>query len=139
MQASIHLTFNGECEAAFKLYERTLGATIGFMLTYGSSPAAGDVPSEWRDKIVHASVTMGGQVFSGADVRPEEYEKPRGFYVLLGVDSPAEAERIFGALAEGGAVQMPLQKTFWSPSFGVLVDRFGTPWEISARGDARLP
>jgi PhnB protein len=132
MRASIHLTFNGECEAAFKFYEQTLGGRIDSMLTYGDSPAAGDVPSKWRDKIVHASMTVGGQVLAGADVRSEEYERPRGFYFLLNVDSPAEAERVFRALSVNGTVHMPLQETFWSPSFGVLVDQFGTPWEVSA-------
>jgi PhnB protein len=133
MRANIHLTFKGECEAAFKFYERTLGGKIGLMLAYGDSPAAGDVPSKWRDKIVHGSITVGGQLLSGADVRSEEYERPRGFYVLLSVDSAAEAERIFHALSVNGTVEMPLQETFWSPSFGVLVDQFGTPWEISAK------
>jgi PhnB protein len=132
MRASVHLTFKGECEAAFKFYERTLGGKIAVMLAYGDS-AAGDVPSNWRDKIVHATMTVGGQVLSGADVPSEQYERPRGFYVLLNVDSPAEAERIFRALSLNGTVQMPLQETFWSPSFGVLVDQFGTPWEVSAK------
>jgi PhnB protein len=131
MQADIHLTFDGRCEEAFRFYEQTLGGKIGLMLTYGSSPAGEGVPPEWRGKIVHGSVTVGRTVLAGADMLPEQYEAPRGFYVLLSVDTPAEAERVFGALAERGTVRMPLQKTFWSPSFGVLVDRFGTPWEIS--------
>jgi PhnB protein len=85
----------------------------------------------WRDKIVHASLTVGDQVLMGADVPSEHYEQPQGFYILLGIDAPVDAERIFHALAENGAVRMPTQKTFWSPCFGVLVDQFGTPWEIS--------
>ncbi len=131
MQVYPHLTFSGQCEAAFKFYERSFGGKIVTMLTYGNSPVAEQVPPEWRGKIVHASLTIGDKVLMGADVLPEHYEQPQGFYVLLGIDKPADAERIFHTLAENGAVRMPIQKTFWSPCFGVLVDQFGIPWEIS--------
>jgi PhnB protein len=133
MEVEVHLTFCGQCEEAFRFYERTLGAKIGLMLSYGNSPAADGVAAEWRDKIVHANLTLGDIVLAGADVRPEDYEKPGGFCLLLGVESPAQAEQVFRALAEDGVVRMPLQKTFWSPAFGVVVDRFGTPWEVSCR------
>lgn len=131
MQLSPHLTFNGQCKAAFKFYERALGGKVVTMLTYGDSPMAEQVSSEWRGKIVHASLTVGNNVLAGADVLPEHYELPQGFYVLLSPDDPVEAERIFHALSENGAVRMAGQKTFWSPYFGVLVDQFGIPWEIS--------
>jgi len=101
------------------------------MLTYGNSPLAEQVPLEWRSKIIHASLNVAGGALTGADVLPEQYQRPQGFYVLLGVDEPAEAERIFASLAEGGAVGMPIQQTFWSVRFGVVVDRFGIPWEVS--------
>jgi PhnB protein len=131
MQVSLHLTFRGQCEAAFKFYKRCLGGTIVTMLTYGKSPMAEQVPLEWRSKVVHASMTVGGTVLAGADPLPEQYVQPRGFYVLLGIDAPADAERMFHSLAENGEVQMAIQKTFWSLCFGVLVDQFGIPWEIS--------
>jgi PhnB protein len=131
MQVSLHLTFRGQCEAAFKFYERCLGGTIGSMLTYGESPMAEQVPLEWRSKVVHASMTVGGTVLAGSDALPEQYVQPHGFYVLLGIGVPADAERMFHALAENGKVEMVIQKTFWSPGFGVLVDQFGIPWEIS--------
>jgi PhnB protein len=131
VQASIHLTFSGQCEAAFKFYARVLGGKIDGMLAYGDSPAGSEVPAKWRRKIVHASMRIGPLALAGADVRPALYESPRGFYVLLHAENPTDAKRIFRALGKGGAVLMPLQKTFWSPSFGALVDRFGTPWEIS--------
>lgn len=131
MQLSLHLTFSGQCEAAFTFYQRSLGGTLGPMLRYGDSPAASQVPPEWRDKIVHGSVTVGGTTLAGADVLPEQYEKPRGVYVLLSVADLAEASRVFQALSTDGAIQMPLQKTFWSPGFGMVVDPFGIPWEIS--------
>jgi len=131
MQLSLHLTFSGQCEAAFTFYERSLGGKLGFMLRYGDSPAASEVPSDWRDKIVHGSVMVGGTTLAGADVVPAQYEKARGLYVLLSVADADEASRVFQALSNNGAIQMPLQKTFWSPSFGVVVDQFGIPWEIS--------
>ncbi|HEX8792787.1 MAG TPA: VOC family protein [Polyangiaceae bacterium] len=134
MKVSFHLVFAGQCEAAFRFYEKALGGKIETMLTYGASPMAREVSAERRDQVVHASMKVGHVVLAGADVAPEEYEKPQGFYILLNVDDSAEAERVFQALAKDGDVRMPLQKTFWSPAFGVLVDRFGTPWEISAAG-----
>ena len=123
----------GRCEEAFRFYERALGGKIVTMLSYGASPAQADVPAEWRDKIVHANLLLGGRQLAGADVLPEQYRSPAGFYLLLDAAGVTQAERWFTALAEGGAVRMPLQKTFWSPAFGVLVDRFGVPWEVSAK------
>jgi PhnB protein len=131
MQLSPHLTFSGQCEAAFKFYERCLGGKIVTMLAYGNSPMAEQVSPEWRGKIVHASLTVGDNWLMGADALPEHYQQPQGFYVLLHIHDPVDAERIFHALAENGAVRTPVQKTFWSPCFGVLVDQFGIPWEIS--------
>jgi PhnB protein len=123
--------FRGECEEAFRLYERVLGAKVTLMLPHSKTPTADQVPPDWRDKIVHASLELGEAQLTGADVRPEEYQRPQGFYVLVNPADVADGERIFRALAEGGSVGMELQKTFWSPAFGVVCDRFGTPWEIS--------
>ncbi len=131
MHVSFHLVFSGQCEAAFQFYERALGGRIVNILTYGNSPMAEQVPPEWRGKIVHATFAVGATVVAGADVLPERYAKPQGFYVLLGVDDTADAERIFAALAKNGEVQMAMQKTFWSPRFGMLTDQFGIPWEIN--------
>jgi PhnB protein len=131
MRLHPHLVFDGQCEAAFRFYERTLGGKIDFLLPYGASPMAEGVSTERRDQIAHASMTIGDLVLAGADVAPEEYQEPQGFYIIISIDDRAEAERIFRALAENGAVRLPLQKTFWSPAFGMLVDQFGTPWEIS--------
>lgn len=131
MTARIHLTFAGECEAAFRYYEQHLGGKIQMLLTFGASPARDEVPPEWHGKIVHGTIFVGDHELAGADALPADYQRPQGFYVLLHVDARAEAERIFAALSDGGDVRMPLQKTFWSPAFGVVVDRFGVPWEIS--------
>jgi PhnB protein len=127
---STHLTFSGQCQAAFRFYERCLNARIVTMLSYGETPMAAQVPPGWRDKIVHANLQLGEQLIAGADVLPDQFQQPQGFYVLLSV-ARTQAGTIFDGLGEGGSVLMPLQKTFWSPAFGVVVDRFGIPWEIS--------
>ena len=131
MQLSTHLVFPGTCEAAFRFYERVLGARIGLMQTYGESPGAEQVAPQWRAKIVHASITVNGRELACADVQAEEYEKPQGFFLLLAVAGVENSQRVFAALAEKGVVKMPIQKTFWSEAFGVVVDQFGMPWEIS--------
>jgi PhnB protein len=133
MKLNPHLSFSGQCEAAFRFYERLFGGKCVTMLTYRDSPMAEQVPPEWREKIAHATLTLGDFVLMGADVVPEQYERPQGFAVMLGMDNPADAERIYQALAENGKVQMPLQKTFWADAFGVVVDRFGIPWEINCK------
>jgi PhnB protein len=136
MLLTTHLQFSGQCEAALRFYAQAFGGTLGPILSYGSTPSGADIAPEWRDKIVHGTITIGGMRVSGADVRPEEYEKPQGVYLLQSVADRAEAERVFALLADGGDVRMPLQKTFWSPAFGVVIDRYGVPWEVSAEGPA---
>jgi PhnB protein len=130
MKLNPHLTFNGQCQAAFQFYERCLGGKIQFMLAYADSPMAEQVPPERRGNIVHATLSIGDSTLQGADALPEQYEQPKGFYVLLHIDDPKETERMFQMLSENGTVQMPLQKTFWSTCFGVLVDQYGIPWEL---------
>jgi PhnB protein len=130
MKLHPYLSFNGECQAAFKFYEHCLGGKIEMMTTYGNSPMAAQTPPDRLDRIMHVTLNMGDMVLMGADV-PDSYEKPQGFSVSLVFDDPAEAERIFNALATNGTVQMPIQETFWSPKFGMLIDRFGTPWMIN--------
>lgn len=86
-----HLAFNGECEAAFRFYARCFGGEIITMLAYGDSPMAEQAPPEWRGKILHATLNFGDNVVAGSDSLPGQYEQPKGFQVLLGVDDPAEA------------------------------------------------
>jgi PhnB protein len=131
MQMSPYLTFKGECEAAFNFYERCLGGRIEAMFRDGESPMAGQTPPERLNAILHARLKVGDFVLMGSDAPPERYARPAGFAVSLGIAEPEEAERIFHALAEGGTVQMPIEKTFWAKRFGMLVDRFGTPWMIN--------
>ncbi|MBW4580263.1 MAG: VOC family protein [Tildeniella nuda ZEHNDER 1965/U140] len=131
MKLNPYLSFNDECEAAFKFYEQCLGGKIDSMMTYGDSPMAEQTPPEKLDKIMHVSLTVGDTVLMGSDAPPNYFEKPQGFSVSLVFTDPGEAERIFNALAENGTVQMPLQATFWAARFGMVVDRFGTPWMIN--------
>jgi PhnB protein len=131
MQLNPYLTFHGNCEAAFRFYERCLGGRIEMMMTHGDSPMADQVAPEWRGKILHARLTIGNWVLMASDGPQGTREEPRGFCLSLGVDDPAEAERVFVALAEKGKVQMPLQQTFWAIRFGMLVDQFGIPWMVN--------
>jgi PhnB protein len=127
----INLSFDGRCEAAFQFYEKCLGGKIEFTLKWGDSPMANDAPAEWAGKMLHARFKLGDLVLNGCDVPPGQYERPRGFSLLLGADDSADAERLFSALAENGSVRMPLQETFWAERFGGITDQYGIPWEIN--------
>jgi PhnB protein len=131
MQLNPYLLFDGQCEAAFKFYERCLGGNLAALMTYGEAPMASQMPSEAHGKIMHARLVVGDTVLMGSDAPQGHYKEPQGISVTLGVDEPGEAERIFNALAAGGSVGMPLQETFWALRFGMLVDRFGIPWMIN--------
>ena len=133
LDASISLSFNGECQAAFNLYERLLGAKAEFVITWGASPLADDVPREWRDKILFARLRARHMTLLGGDIPPASYRAPAGFTLCLSADDDAEAERLFAALAEKGTVQMALQPTFFATRYGEVIDRFGIPWEIRCR------
>jgi PhnB protein len=131
MQLNPYLTFNGQCEAAFKFYERCLGAKIISMMTHVGTPAEQQVPAEWRNKIMHARLTVNDEVLMGSDAPPDRYQQPKGISVALQIKNAADAERTFHALAENGTIQMPIQETFWATRFGMLVDQFGIPWMIN--------
>src|SRR5262245_46723217 len=113
-QVSPYLSFQGDCEAAFGLYQRCLDARPGQLFRYAGSPLAAQVPGGWGDKVMHGSITIGDLVLMGGDVAPDRYQKPQGFSLSLQLTSVADAERIFRALGEGGSVTMPLEKTFWA-------------------------
>ena len=130
MRVNAHLTFDGQCEAAFRMYEECLGGEITMLLKYGSSPLAADTP-ELEDKVVHATLKIGDGTLTGADVSSSDYEKPQGFAVQLNLDSPSDAQHIFDTLREGGTVRIPLQKVFWAEHYAILTDRFGIPWEVN--------
>jgi PhnB protein len=131
MQLNPYLVFPGQCEAAFKFYEQCLRGKIEAMIPHAGTPAEGHVPPEWAKKILHARLRVGDEVLMGSDAPPDRFEAPKGFSVSLQVKDPAEAERIFHALADNGTVRMPLQQTFWAVRFGMCVDRFGIPWMVN--------
>ena len=131
MQINPYLSFKGDCENAFRFYGQCLGGELGPIFRYGGSPLAGQVPDDWSDKVMHGSLTVGGQVFMGGDVAPGRYEEPKGFSLSVQIADTAEAERIFRELATDGQVLMPLEQTFWAARFGMVVDRFGIPWLIN--------
>jgi PhnB protein len=130
MQLNPYLLFNGQCEVAFKFYEKVLGGKIVSMMPHEGTPAATQVPPEWLKKIIHARLVVGDKVLMGSDAPPDRYQETKGFSISLGVDTPAEAERIFQAFAEKGKVNMPMGKTFFAERFGMLADQFGIPWMI---------
>jgi PhnB protein len=131
IEPRISLIFNGQCDAAFTLYQQCLGGTVTFRLAWGDSPMADQAPAEWRDKVLQATLQVGGMAISGADVLPGAHQRPQGFQVQLNLDDVAAAERIFAQLAEDGEVTVSLQQTFWAQRFGEVVDRFGVPWSIN--------
>lgn len=130
MKFTPYLNFNGQCAEAFRFYEQVLGGKLE-MTTHGESPIAGEVPPEWHDRIMHARLVIGDQVLMGSDSPPEYFQKPQGLYVSIQIDDTEKGERIFNALAEGGTVTMPFAKTFWAAGFGMVTDRFGTPWMVN--------
>lgn len=139
MQLNQYLFLSGECEEAFKAYQRILGGEITLMLKHYGTPAAGHVPPEWQDKIMHACLDLGGRKLMGSDAPPGRAKPLGGFCVQVAAGSVAEVERIFAGLAEGGEVTMPLGQTFWSERFGMLTDRFGVPWMIDCDPSAQGP
>ena len=108
MQLNPYLFFNGTCEEAFKFYEKCLGGKIEAMMTHAGTPAEAQTPPEWRNKILHARLVVDGQLLMGSDAPPDRYQETKGFSISLGVDTPAEAERIFQAFSEKGKVNMPI-------------------------------
>ncbi|TLZ56814.1 MAG: VOC family protein [Gammaproteobacteria bacterium] len=131
MQTAPHVNFKGNCREAFNFYAETFGGRIVFAMTYGEAPGSENAPAEVRRQIIHARVDFGGQYLLGCDAPADRYQAPQGFAVMAAVEKPADAERIFKALAESGTICMPFQETFWAHGFGMCTDRFGTPWMVN--------
>lgn len=131
MQINPYLNFNGQCESAFKFYEKVLGGKIDVIMPMKGSPVEEQMGPGCGGNILHARMTIGDTVVMASDCPPDNYDPPKGFSINIGVGSPEEAERIFNALSENGQVQMPLEKTFWAKKFGMVTDQFGTPWMIN--------
>src|SRR5579883_3190679 len=122
MQLNAYLQFNGQCQEAFRFYERVLGAKIESVLTVEGTPAEAHVPPEQRKNVMHGRISIGGQTVMASDCPADCYAQPRGFSINLSFQTPEEADRIFQALADGGQVQMPIQETFWAKRFGMTAD-----------------
>ena len=135
MQLQTYLFFDGCCEAAIEFYRKTVGAQLEMLLRYKESPAPpppGMNPG-YSEKVMHSSFRIGDTTVLASD-DCMGHPVAQGFSLVITVDTPAQAEQQFAALAQGGTVAMPLTKTFWSPSYGMLVDRFGVHWMVMARG-----
>lgn len=136
MLINTYLTFDGQCEAAFRFYADCLGGKVAELHRFGEAPPEMPVPPEAKNRVMHARLVVDDHVLMGSDTPPETpYEGIRGASVSLNVDRVADAERIFDAFAAGGKVVMPLGQTFWAARFGMLVDRFGVPWMINCEKD----
>ena len=128
-----YLMFGGRCEEALEFYRTALGAQIDMLMRFQESPdppPPGMLPPGFESKIMHASSRIAGNVLMASD-GCEVGSQFKGFSLSISVATEAEADRYFAALSDGGQVQMPLAKTFWSPKFGMLTDRFGVSWMVN--------
>jgi len=131
LQLDNYLFFDGNCADAMRSYERTLGGKLQLM-THGDSPMTAQTPPGSANRIMHARLELDGRLLMASDsMVGQPYEGMKGFSLSLIYPTVAEAQRIFAALADGGQVTMPIAKTFWAEAFGMLVDRFGTPWMVN--------
>lgn len=139
MQFQTYLFFDGKCGEAMRFYEHVLGGKIDMMMKYSESPEGCEqMPPGSGDRIMHASLTVDGALLMASDTpggQPPEGMK--GFSVSLNYPTPAAAKAVFDALAEGGKVGMPLGKTFFAETFGMVTDRFGTPWMVGGGAYAK--
>lgn len=135
MQVQPYLFFNGRCEEAIEFYKKALGAELTMLMRFKDSPDApppGAVPPGSENKVMHATLRIGDTLVMASDGNCSGQAAFGGFSLSISVSDAGEAERLFNALADGGRVQMPLTKTFWSSGFGMLTDRFGVGWMVNA-------
>jgi PhnB protein len=130
MQLYTYLNYGGNCRQAFEFYVKHLGGRITMLTTHAEQPNAESGPADWRDKILHARIELGGTVVFGADVPPDRFQPMRSAYLSLLVDSAKQAEDVYALLSEGGQVFMPMEETFFAERFAMLRDRFGTSWML---------
>ena len=136
-QLDAYLFFDGNCADAMRFYERTLGGKLEMMMTYGEGPMADKTPPGSADRIMHARMSLGDRMLMASDGIPGQGPTgEKGFSLSLTYSAVADAQRVFDMLADGGQVKMPMQTTFWSESFGMLIDRFGTPWMVNGKPKA---
>ncbi len=131
MQINPYLFYDSNCEAAFKFYEKVLGGKIEMLVRNEDAPPDMPSPPERKKNIMHIRMSVDGQILMASDAPPEYVQKPQGFRVSLSLKDPAEAEQKFKALSEGGSIDMPFSKTFFSKGFGMCIDQFGIPWMVN--------
>ena len=132
MNVEAYLFFNGRTEEAIEFYKKAIGAKPEMVMRYGDSPDKSQNPPGSDDKIMHSSFMVGDSRIMASDGECSGQASFQGFSLSITAESEAEADRVFSALSEGGQVQMPLSPTFFSPKFGMLVDKFGIGWMIMA-------
>jgi PhnB protein len=130
VQLHTYLNYGGKCEEAFRFYEQHLGGKITMLMRHGDMPGGSPARADWRDKVLHARMTLGGTDLLGADVEPDRFQPMRSAYLTLTLDSSAEADRVYALLTEGGEIFMPIGDTFFAHRFAMLRDRFGTSWML---------
>ena len=133
MQVQPYLFFDGRCEEAIEFYRNTLGAEVTMLMRFKDSPEPqqpGMIPPGAEDKVMHANLQIGDSTLMASDGRCLGQPSFQGFALSLTAPDDAEAERLFAALADGGQVQMPMSKTFFSSRFGMVADRFGVGWMV---------
>lgn len=126
MQTYPYLNFDGTCAEAFRFYRDTIGGELQ-LISNEEMPMG----PEWKDRTIHASLNLGKTMLMASDSPPGRHVPAAGMHVSLSVEAAEEAERIFAAFADGGTVVMPMAATEWSPGFGMVVDRWGTPWMVN--------
>jgi PhnB protein len=131
VEVNAYLNFDGNCEEAFKFYEKHLGGKIETIHTFAGSPMENQLPPEWRNKVMHLRMELGTTVLMGSDGPGGRYQTPQGFSVSLNVKDAAEAEKVYAALSADGKILMAMQQTFWAKRFAMFTDKFGTPWMIN--------
>jgi PhnB protein len=134
MRVEPYLFFNGRCEEAVEFYKKALGAEVAMLMRFKDSPephGPGMLPPGSENKVMHVSFRVGNTTVMASDGFCKGQTDFQGFSLSLTVSNEADADRVFSALADGGQVQMPLNKTFWSPRFGMVTDRFGLGWMVT--------
>lgn len=132
MRLTTFLNFGGNCEEAFRFYEAHLGGEITMLMRRAEQPDQPVTWPGWEASVQYAIMNIGGTQLMASDVPPDHFQPMRSVYLTLTVDGAAEAERVWGLLADGGRVLMPMAETFFATRFGQLRDRFGTSWMIMA-------
>ena len=130
MELNTYLNYGGNCEEAFRFYEQHLGGRVTMLMRHGEMPGGSEVPSDWKDKVLHAQMELGGNVLMGADIPRDRFQPMRSAYLSLTLDTPQEADRIYTLLTEGGEIFMPIAETFFASRFAMFRDRFGTSWML---------